>query len=669
MGILGNAVANVVERRAVTGSALEKYLINGSTGSNGGAGMQVDQDTALSSSAIFQGLRILSGSVAMVPLGIFQPRSGGGREPLRSHPVHRVFRRPNAELTGIELRQMITSFAVSAGNGYAEIVFDGGGQVSELWPIPPHRIKPDRSPSGTLRYIVSPPGGQPYPLPMERVFHLRGFMRGGLLGVDAIAKMQTAVGLTLATDQFAGSFFANGSVLSGFLKHPAKLTEEGRKNVIEAFEGRHRGPNKAHRIALLEEGLDWVQAGADPEKSQLIEQRNFNIEEASRILNVPPHLLHHLARATFNNIEHLGISFVVYSLGEWFKRWEETIALRLLLPSEADAGLYAKHNATALLRGDHTARANFYNTLAGLGALSPDDIRELEDLNPLPDGIGARYFVRRDTWPLDEVDALVSAQGEPSPSRSARAAAVEQRAARIARSVSSRRQLRRDFEGLFLDAATAAVRKEAVAIRGALKKAYGGRDAARLYEEVDRFYADFDEWLAERFTPTLKTYGRRVASEAAREVDADDVPEIDEFVAAYAATLGKRWTGSSAGQLRALIRDSDPAELEEILEERLVEWEEKRPGKVASRETVEAGDAITNVVWAAAGVTAMVWSASGENCPLCDELNGRTVGITGSFLKEGETLSPDGTAPLTTRINISHPPLHEGCDCVIVPGI
>ena len=672
MGIIARIAG--LERRAVTGDALEKYLIRGAA--NGGplSDVHVDQDTALSSTALFQALRILSGSVGMVPLGIYQ-RTGAGRNLMRDHPTHLTLQQPNPEITAIELRQMVTSFAASAGNGYAQIVFDRRGHPAELWPIPPHRIRPDRAPTGALRYHVSTADGATTYLPAEEVFHLRGFMRGGLLGVDVIEKMQEAVGLAIATEKFAGAFFGNGSFLSGFLKFPARLGKEAKDNVRKSLDNRHGGVTRAHRIGFLEDGMEWVQSGADPGESQLLEQRRLSVEEASRILNVPPHLLHNLDRATFNNIEELGISFVVYSLGEWFARWEQTIGQRLLLPSERSLGLYAKHNPNALLRGNHKARGQFYKTLHQLGALSADDIRELEDMNPLPDGVGARYFVRRDTIPLDSIDELVDSLGAAgrAPQRSEHRDIVpiaEARAAKERRAVDKRIRMRSEFRPILREAAASVVRKEVVAVRAALRKAFGGREAARLSSLLDEIYEQHGEYVAERFAAALQTYGRRVAPEAAGDVDARVPDDLDEFMGRYAQTLGRRWSGSSTGQLRQLIRDTDPDELEAAIEQRMAEWEERRPDKAAEREAVEAGEAVTAYVYAAAAISALVWRANQDACPLCQSMDGRRIGIRDYFVTEGGVVdaADDETAPLISRQNVRHPPLHGGCVCYLLPG-
>lgn len=552
----------------LSGSDLEAWLAHGSLPGGSAAGVTVNQETALSSPAMLQGVRLISETVGRVPLGIYE-RTNPGRELLRNHPAHRVLQEPNEEITAVELRSMMQSFATTAGNGYAEIVFGGDGRPRELWPIPPHRVTPDRAANDRLIYRVQTQDG-PRVLPLENVLHIPGFQRGGIMGLDTVRQMQEAVGLTLATEKFAGSFFGNGSFLSGWIKFPNRMSTEAKKNVRESLERKHTGLEKAHRIGFLEEGMEWAAAGVPPEQAQLIETRKFSVEEVARILNVPPHLLHHLERATFNNIEELGIAFVVYSLSSWWTRWEQRVAKRLLLPSDRARGLYAKHNANELLRGSPEKRAEFYDALHQIGVLSANDIRELEDMNPIEGG--DRYFVRRDTIPLDSVDELVAslsvgqerAQLPPGPDTS----------------------LAQDFRPLFRERAETIVRREADGIRSALNKAHGGRDAVRLRTLIDDFYADHGRWVADHFRALVQSYGARIARSAAV------VPiGTDAFLVEQARSLGEAWATEGAEQVRTLLADTAPEDVEAALEARLAEWEQDRAEDAADHHLEQIRDA------------------------------------------------------------------------------
>lgn len=517
---------STAEKRGVHPAYLESWLIRGATGPESASGVVVDQETALSSSAILQGVRLVSETVGRVPLGIYQ-RKDPGRELLRDHPAHKVLNHPNDEITAVELRSMVQSFAITAGVGYAEIVFDGGGRGAELWPIPPHRVRPERSEMGTLRFRVRADDGSERLVPQENMLVIPGFQRGGLLGVDIVARMQESIGLTLATEKFGAAFFGNGSIVSGFVRKPGLFTDSQKQNLRESFERVHRGPSKAHRIGLLEEGMEWVASGVPPDAAQFLETRKFQVDEAARILNVPPHLLWHLERATFNNIEELGIAFVVYSLQSWWVRWEQRIAARLLLPSEREAGLYAKHNANELLRGSPEKRAAYVREMFGIGALSQNDARELDDLNPIEGG--DRYYVQSAMVPIDKIDEwIASKKTAPAP-----APAPRSDWARAA------------HEKLFRSTAEAIVKSEVERVRGALRKSFGGRDGVKLREALDEIYADHAARVESRLSPVPDGFSEAWVARSLDELRAAMQAEDVEFAV---ETVLRTWEKARAEQ-------------------------------------------------------------------------------------------------------------------------
>lgn len=554
------------ERRASHPSNPEAWFIRAFGGQESLAGVQVDQETALSSSAVLQGVRLVSETVGRVPLGIYQ-RLDRGRDLLRDHPAYRVLLRPNDELTAVEVRSMVTGFAVTAGVGYAEIVFHDGRPV-ELWPIPTHRVRPERSETDALRFRVRYDDGTESLVPMDRMLVVPGFQRGGLLGVDVVAKMQESLGLTLATEKFGSSFFGNGSIPGGFVSVPGKLSGEARKHLRESLEQKHRGVERAHRIGLLEEGLMWTQAGVPPEAAQFLETRKFQVDEVARILNVPPHLLWHLERATFNNIEELGIAFVVYSLGSWWVRWEQRIAQRLLLPSEQDAGIYAKHNANELLRGSPEKRGQFYREMFNMGAASPNDIREWEDMNPV-DG-GDVYLVPMNMIPADQA-ALGLQDDPPDPL----ADDDEEKSARVKRGEAMQSRIREAHRRLFVATLDGVARREVVAVRGAIKKAFGGRDVARLRQGLDEALDGIAAVVVPRSLAPVSTYATAWAMQMEAEGRGKDSPAVDALARRLTAEWGVGWVYRSREMLEPVLA-AEPDMVEAGLEGVLRTWEAKR---------------------------------------------------------------------------------------------
>jgi len=665
MGIL-----RVLEGRGVHPSAPDRWILDalGGGGNPTASGATVSADTALSSTAVFAAIRLISETLASVPFKLYR-RMDRGKEAATDHPLYRILHdEPNPEQTPIEFREMMESFRQTHGNAYAQIVWAPNGTPLELWPIVPHRVSVDRDPAGNLRYRVRIGDREDRYIRAEDMLHIRGFSRDGILGLDIITQMRESIGLTIATQEYGSRFFGNGAQPGGVLSHPAKLSPEAAGRLQKSWEQKHRGLENAHRVAILEEGMQWHQMGIPPEAAQYLETRKFQVSEVARIFNVPPHLLRDLDRATFSNIEMQSIEFVVYSMRPHYVRWEQSCNRKLLLPRERGE-YFAQHVIEGLLRGDIKTRYEAYAVARSNGWMSANDIRELEDMNPIEDG-GDVYLVPLNMVPADMAHAVP--QGAKVVEEVERALptpelrAVERRKA----SVSARLRLRAAHEPLFLAAAETVLAREIKAVRNALKKSYGARDAVKFRAWLDEYYERHGIDWVKAMVPVLRAYAGVVGDATAAEVGSSGPAALDEFVGQYAERFGRWQSGSSAGQLRQILRETPAEDVAEALETRLTEWEETRADKIARRESQRSLNALSVEAYAALGVMSLVWQTNGRNCPLCNTLDGRTVGMRSSFVESGGLVDPgDGaTPPLQVEKRITHPPLHDGCDCIITGG-
>lgn len=373
----------------------------GSTNTN----IVVNEQTAMSVSAVFSCVRIISETVASLPLVTYE-RTRDGKQRAVKHPLYNVLHDVgNDEMTAFLVREIMQQHLCTHGTAYAEKELDGAGRLKGLWPLRPDHVTTVRTPEGDLAYQVVLPNGQQVVFPKERIFKIVGFGGDGIKGASILSMAREAIGLAIATEQYGAKFFGSGARPGGVLEHPGALTEEAASRLRTSWNEMHSGLDKSHRIAILEEGMSYKQIGLPPEDSQFLQTRKFQIEEICRIFRVPPHLVGSLDRATFSNIEHQGIDFVVHTIRPWLVRWEQAILSQLLTPEERKR-YFAEHNVDGLLRGDIKSRYEAYAIGRQNGWLSADDIRGLENQNPLPDGQGQKYLV-----PLNMVDA---AQAPPT---------------------------------------------------------------------------------------------------------------------------------------------------------------------------------------------------------------------------------------------------------------
>lgn len=663
-------VARVMEWR--NPGPLNDYWYNPVAGMTS-SGIQVNAENAMGASAVWAAVTIIAGTVGMLPLKLYRRTADGGREEARDDPRFRItHRKPNPWQTSIGWREMQQGHLLLRGNCYSQKVYDRRG-LQALIPLHPSRMTVESGSQG-LTYIYKRPDSTERVFQQDEILHVRGLSGDGITGYSPVTVHREGIAITMATEQYAGRFFGNGARPGGILTTEQKMGPETRSQVMKAWNDAHQGVQNSHKVAVLEGGLGWQQIGFSAEDAQLIASRSFNVVEAARIFNIPPHKLKELSRATFSNIEQQSLEFLQDTIQPWAERWEQQLDNDLLDEEEQET-LFFKFNLSALLRSDVAARGAFYNTLFQMGSMSPNDVRALEEMNPVEGG--DQRFVPLNMVPLDKASEamLMGAAPEPAPvaeeeePRALPAPETRERAER--RSVAMRLRHRSAHAGLFSSVADLTIRREVGAVRKALRDAFGGRDSADFRAWLDTFYESHGAWVAEKFLPVLRAYMEVVAGTAGQDVDTEDLPrDFDVFVRGYADNLGKAWSGSSRGQLQQILRETPAEDVEAAIEARLAEWEEKRAGKVAEREPVEAGEAVASLVYAAAGILALRWATIGENCKLCNTLSGRVVGIREAFVQEGETVDPgDGeTEPLTSRTNIKHPPLHRGCNCAIVIG-
>ena len=363
------------------------------------SGKPVNERTAMQTTAVYSCVRILSEAVAQLPLHVYAYRDDGGKELKHDHPLYFLLHdEPNPEMTSFVFRETLMSHLLIWGNAYAQIVRDGAGRVLGLYPLLPDKMDVERDDKGRLYYIYSrdtdenpnfKSSGQ-FILNAEDVLHIPGLGFDGLIGYSPIAMAKNAVGMTIACEEYGASFFANGANPGGVLEHPGVLKDPSK--VRESWNSVYRGTNNAHKIAVLEEGMKYQQIGIPPEEAQFLETRKFQVNEIARLFRIPPHMVGDLEKSSFSNIEQQSLEFVKYTLEPWVIRWEQSLSRRLLLPTEKGK-YFIKFNMDGLMRGDYQSRMNGYSVGRQNGWLSANDIREMENLNPISDEEGGNLYL------------------------------------------------------------------------------------------------------------------------------------------------------------------------------------------------------------------------------------------------------------------------------------
>ena len=353
------------------------------------SGKAVNERTAMQTTAVYSCVRILAETVASLPLHLFKYTANGSEKTPR-HSLYTILHdAPNPEMTSFIFRETLMSHLLLWGNAYAQIIRNGRGEVLGLYPLMPDRMEVKRSENGEIVYGYALPQGTAN-LRSYEVLHIPGLGFDGLVGYSPIAMEKNAIGMAIAVEEYGAKFFANGANPGGVLEHPGVLKDPSR--VRESWNQLYQGSSNAHRIAVLEEGMSFKSIGIPPEAAQFIATRKFQITEIARIFRIPPHMIGDLEKSSFSNIEQQSLEFVKYTLDPWVVRIEQAL-VKALLTEQEKREYFIKFNVDGLLRGDYQSRMTGYSIGRQNGWLSANDIRDLENLNRIPNDAGGDLYL------------------------------------------------------------------------------------------------------------------------------------------------------------------------------------------------------------------------------------------------------------------------------------
>lgn len=382
------------------------------------AGKRVNERSAMQMTAVYSCVRILSEAIASLPLHLYKYNESGGKEKALDHPLYFLLHdESNPEMTSFVFRETLMTHLLLWGNAYAQIIRNGKGEVVALYPLMPDRMEVDRDDKGHLYYEYRLTSDDPKTmkgstvrLQPRDVLHVPGLGFDGLVGYSPIAMAKNAIGLAIAAEEYGSKFYANGAAPSGVLEHPGTLKDPAK--LRESWSQTFGGSGNSHKVAVLEEGMKYTPISISPNEAQFLETRKFQIDEIARIFRVPPHMIGDLEKSSFNNIEQQSLEFVKYTLDPWVARWEQNM-VRALLAADEKHTYFIKFNVDGLLRGDYQSRMNGYATARQNGWMSANDIRELENLDMIPDEDGGNlYLVNGNMLPLNQAGAFANTEND-----------------------------------------------------------------------------------------------------------------------------------------------------------------------------------------------------------------------------------------------------------------
>lgn len=622
-------ITKLLERRAqwqVGGRPRDPALVEFFSGGGGtSSGVTVTPTRAMQVNAVMACVRLLSETMASLPLQVLKTLPQDGREPDPSHPLYDLLKRkPNRWQTSFEWRDYLGHSLLLRGFACAEIIpREDGYPFGELIPLHPDRVTPFRAPDGSRAYEYRPAVGGSRVILQDEMLYIPFLPDDGYKAVSVIKHMAETIGTAISAEQHAGTFFANDSTPGGTLEHPGQLSEEAQNRLYATWADRHAGTKKSRRLQILEEGMKFNAITVSPEDAQLLDSRKYSVSEMARGFGIPPHLIGDVDRSTSwgSGIEQMGIGFVTYTLRSLLVRIEQAM-MRDLFTDASRETHFIEFNVDGLLRGDSKARWDVYALGKQNGVLSTNGILRRENMNPIgpegdvlwqpmnmivasTDGMSMQQRVEATDKLLRagyDSDEVLAAMGLPPLKRTgplvAPATAPATRAER----------LRLAYEPMFAEAAQRAFRR--------VENRKGTPDELRSA-------------ISRTMAPLVRSYAELLT----------DGMDVDAFTDAYLSGISERM------HTQLLVAGGTV----EAMATARARWEVVQEAGAAMRHALQGKRAR--------------W-VRGDDCAFCGVLEGRIVEADAPFIAAGDVVEAEGQR-FEAGQDFHHPPIHDGCTCSV----
>ena len=358
----------------------------GPIGPAGAAGFSVTPDTVVQIPEVYDCLNVISETVAWLPLCVFRRRPDGSKERANDHPIDDVLHhRANDRDTALEFRMQMQWDFTLHHNAFAEILPGPRGAIDQLIRLDPLQVSWVTLGDGTGIFEVREPDGRIRRIERDDMFHLKRapLQEGGVFGRPKTETGREVLSRAIAIQDFAARFFKNSATPGGVIEIDQPFeTDEDRKKFEAQWRKAYTGFNR-HKTAVLLPHMKWANVQATNEESQFIETSKEVALQIARLFRMPPHKIGILDNATFSNIEQQSLEFVTDTMMQWLVAWEQAIRRDLILDPDQ---FIAEFNVAGLLRGDLKTRFDAYAQARQWGWLSVNEIRKLENMNPIADG-------------------------------------------------------------------------------------------------------------------------------------------------------------------------------------------------------------------------------------------------------------------------------------------
>ncbi len=401
----------------------------GMGGSNSYGGVTIDERSKMTVATYTACIRNISEDIAKLPFKVLKTTVANNRSvrtPLQNDSILELFSlRPNDWMTPFTFKATILQWALGWGNGYAYKEKDKSGKVRKCWPIHPSRVVPKTNEqTGEIIYEVLQKNGSILKFSEDEIFRLSNMSPEGRIGYSVLALQCNTLSLAQQAQEYARNYLANSARPAGVLETLATLDEPARNNLKRSWNEMYSGADNAGKTAVLESGIVYKGISVPMSDMQFLELRQFQVEEIARWFRMPLYKLQFIKTAQgFSTLDAQESDYVGSCLLPWICRFEEEI-IRQLMPEYPD-DIAPHFEIKGLLKGDMKARIEFYRGMFALSAMTPNEIRTFEDMNPIDDEMMDLTYIQQGFIPTRISEKVALAATKPQPMKNDPSAKVD----------------------------------------------------------------------------------------------------------------------------------------------------------------------------------------------------------------------------------------------------
>ena len=358
------------------------FLSAMSAGRGSSAGISVSKSSALTFTAVWSAVRLLSESISILPINVYEREKNGDKSLAINNPSYNLLHNePNNYMSSVTFFEKIMMDLCLSGNSFVRIVRNGGGSPEALLPLNAEDVKIKMS-DGQIFYHNN---NSDNIYDDYDILHFKGVSQDGILGLSPITQNANAIGWGMALEEYGNKYFTNSAKLSGVLETDRALSEQAIERLKNSFSNTYNQLKNAQSTAILEEGLSFKPITISPEQSQFLASRIFSITEIARMFNIPTFMLQEHSKSSFNNIESLSQSYVTYTLMPYIRRMESEMNRKSFKTNEKGR-IFVEWNVNGLLIGNIKDRTDSYKTALTNVYMTINEVRRKENMNSIVEG-------------------------------------------------------------------------------------------------------------------------------------------------------------------------------------------------------------------------------------------------------------------------------------------